>query len=338
MLKKYFFRVFFVLLLSSNIFADIQENIKLDDKLDKIENSISKIRRDQLNYSIEKDLLKETFSSNYQTINIVLTIILGVFSIIGFLGIRDISEIKKQYEKELVKVNTISSDLELKIKQISKEQEKVKEDYSKIISTNDEQNIRIKVLELQEKIASFINANNYQRGMEYITIALELDPSNTILLEQKAISLWRLNDLEAAILLYKDLLNSNPNDNLILNLCELFLLTKKTTEFKELYNKYKTIVDSQYEKKISTYFQLLLHYQENKGDEMQRLIIEFLSSKKIHEIPMRNSAWVFDDARKILKKEPNSKAKTHITNFIELLKGNLNQEIIGQYIDVETET
>jgi len=45
-------------------------------EVQKLKDSVSEIRRDQLNYKIEKDLLKETFSSNYQTINIVLAIIL----------------------------------------------------------------------------------------------------------------------------------------------------------------------------------------------------------------------------------------------------------------------
>jgi hypothetical protein len=40
-------------------------------------------------------LLRETYSSNYQTVNVVLALILGVFSIIGILGIRDIGQIRK---------------------------------------------------------------------------------------------------------------------------------------------------------------------------------------------------------------------------------------------------
>ena len=55
-----------------------------------LEDQFKEIRRDELNYQIEKDLLKETYSSNLQTLNLVLTIVLGLFSIIGFLGIRDI--------------------------------------------------------------------------------------------------------------------------------------------------------------------------------------------------------------------------------------------------------
>ena len=54
------------------------------------------------NYKLEKDLLKETYSNNYERINIVITIILGVIGILGYLGIRDISSIKKEYEKELI--------------------------------------------------------------------------------------------------------------------------------------------------------------------------------------------------------------------------------------------
>ena len=92
---------------SSTTFSQKKGTLNVPEKLARIEESISEIRRDQLNYRIERDLLKEAFSSNYQTINIVIAIILGVFSVIGFLGIRDIGTIRRQYFNELNKLNDL---------------------------------------------------------------------------------------------------------------------------------------------------------------------------------------------------------------------------------------
>jgi tetratricopeptide (TPR) repeat protein len=180
-------------------FAYERDSLNMDTRLDRIENSLTEVRRDQLNYKLEKDLLKEAFSSNYQTVNIVLAIVLGVFSVIGFLGIRDIGAIKKEYLAELERVNSLRNDLEVKVKQIGEQQERVQNDYLEIVKTNEEQSRRIKVLELQEKISSLMQTNNFQRALEYVTVALDLDRDNTILLEQKATSLWKLNDFEGAM-------------------------------------------------------------------------------------------------------------------------------------------
>jgi hypothetical protein len=64
-----------------------KENSHLAEKLGFLERSVKEVRRDQLNYKIERDLLKETNSSNIQTINIVIAIVLSIFSVLGFLGV-----------------------------------------------------------------------------------------------------------------------------------------------------------------------------------------------------------------------------------------------------------
>src|SRR5437764_14025284 len=60
------------------------------EQLRRLADAVTEVRRDQLNYQIERDLLKETYGSNLQTINLVLTIVLGAFAVIGYLGVRSI--------------------------------------------------------------------------------------------------------------------------------------------------------------------------------------------------------------------------------------------------------
>lgn len=70
-------------------------------ELNKLKNEITEIRRDQLNYKIEKELMKEIYQSNFKTINILITSVLGLFGFLGFFGLRDISSLQKKYQDEL---------------------------------------------------------------------------------------------------------------------------------------------------------------------------------------------------------------------------------------------
>ena len=67
---------------TSNSQADEQR------ELNRLNDALAEVRRDQLNYKIERDLLKNAYTSSFQTINLVLTMILGAFAVLGYLGLR----------------------------------------------------------------------------------------------------------------------------------------------------------------------------------------------------------------------------------------------------------
>ena len=75
--------------------------VEIERELYDLENKVKIIDTNQLNYKIEKDLLKETYSNNYEQINLIITIVLGIIALLGFLGLRDISSIKKNFNSEL---------------------------------------------------------------------------------------------------------------------------------------------------------------------------------------------------------------------------------------------
>jgi len=313
-------------------FAYERDSLNMDTRLDRIENSLTEVRRDQLNYKLEKDLLKEAFSSNYQTVNIVLAIVLGVFSVIGFLGIRDIGAIKKEYLAELERVNSLRNDLEVKVKQIGEQQERVQNDYLEIVKTNEEQSRRIKVLELQEKISSLMQTNNFQRALEYVTVALDLDRDNTILLEQKATSLWKLNDFEGAMDTYTELLKYDPtNKSASANLLELFLIANRTPDFEDLYSKNKSWIDQKEDGKLTMYFQLLKKYQGGREDEMESQLKEFMASLPGEKYKM--SGWQFGDVNRFLDTRSDSRGKTLLKTFVGLLSGNISKEDAAKLLE-----
>lgn len=311
---------------------DSKDIVLIQNRLDRIENNLTEIRRDQLNYKVEKDLLKETFSSNYQTINIVLTIVLGLFTVVGFLGIRDIGAIKKEYALELEKMNGLRKDFEIKVSKIGEEQEKVKTDYLEIIKTNEEQSRRIKVLELQEKISSLITAKNYQRALEYAIVGLDLDPHNLILLEQKGLVQGKLNDFEGAIITFTQALKEDPNDKAtITNLLEFYLLTKRTQDYDELYSKNRSWIDQSDDSILTMYFNLLKSFQSGLEQDVDKQVREYL--QKLPNEQKCYITWSFEEVRRMLQVQPSSKAKTHLTTFINFISGSITNEQALKNID-----
>lgn len=95
-------RIFLLILavISSPSFA-VDSTAVMEKRLADLERKVHIIDVGQINYKIEKDLLKETYSNNYERINTVITFVLGLIGVIGFVGIKDIGSIKKEYESEL---------------------------------------------------------------------------------------------------------------------------------------------------------------------------------------------------------------------------------------------
>ena len=122
--------VIFMLVLGSSIYTtdtmaetlvrqDQSKQAPIIDKLIQIESDIKSIRNNQLNYNIEKNLLKEAYSSSLQTINIVISISLAVFGILGaivaFAGIKSIITLKREYQNKLNDMHKLGASYETKI-------------------------------------------------------------------------------------------------------------------------------------------------------------------------------------------------------------------------------
>ena len=128
-MNKNIFLVFVILILSfpSIVISSPEKDIKdtnvvlqkIELSLQKAETEISYIKTNQLNYQIEKNLLKEAYSSNLETLNIILAIILGALTIIGFIigfiGFKDIREIKENFKIELNNLQELHKQFESKI-------------------------------------------------------------------------------------------------------------------------------------------------------------------------------------------------------------------------------
>jgi len=312
--------------LTQNALAQSTEDKSVQFKIQRLEDNVSEVRRDQLNYKIEKDLLKETFSSNYQTINIVLAIVLGLFTIIGFLGIRDIGTLRKEFINELERLNGLRNEFEAKVVKIGEEQEKAKAEYLEIIKTNKEQNNRIKVLELQEKISTLMKNNSFQRALEYIAIALDMAPDDMVVLGQKALCLWRTNDLAGAASIYAKKLSLDASDTSALtNLLEIYLISNRIEEYEAMAKKHAQQIEARENGfYLIPYFESLKCYQLNAVDKMKEIIK--VNLKKFNPGKTKRLDWTFSDLYRYLADKPADKKKSILLLFVNVLSGDLDRD------------
>ncbi|MCK0161669.1 tetratricopeptide repeat protein [Muricauda sp. F6463D] len=209
--------------------------VKLENQVSLLENKIEQVTTNQLNYKIEKDLLKETYSNNYSRIQTIITLILGLISVLGFLGINSIVKTKKEYEKELKEFAGLKTKFENDYNDLKDYQKSFDKQINEINSLNQEQDKKLKILDVKEKANTNISNGNYLQALEYITIGLELEPKDNDLRHLKALAYFRMQQYEDAININKSILADEPkNNNSLYDLAELLLITERNDEFVEL--------------------------------------------------------------------------------------------------------
>jgi tetratricopeptide (TPR) repeat protein len=290
-----------------------------DNEIKRLDTRIDYLQNNQLNHQIEKELLKETYSSNFQTVNIVLAIILGLFSFISFYGLRDVGTLKSNYQQELEKLNSLRCNFESKMNEYEQKIKELNNNYLGVNKINEEQNNRIKVLEIQEKASSLQKQKNYSRALEYLVIGENLDPKNTVIMILKSQCYLKMNDYQNAISSYEHVLEiEDGHANAIYNLLELYLLTKQFNKYNDLKTKYPYVI----EKNGSIdnfYLDLLYDFMNNISIKDKTLT--FIKTLK----PEKNklSEWSFDELNYYLEsKEIDDNIKV-LKLYSSVVKGDI---------------
>ncbi|MBC3812735.1 hypothetical protein [Undibacterium aquatile] len=159
--------------------AEFQREVDyLKRDLKRTDDDIAILHRDQINYQLEKDLLKETYSTNYQTtaltISLVSTSVGIIFAIIGYLSFKSVGKLKDEFSNELQNARMLKSGLEIEIEELRKKQKHADEEISKL---NQKQATTIQVLEIVEKASALINSGSYVWAIENIEAGLAINPT-----------------------------------------------------------------------------------------------------------------------------------------------------------------
>ena len=288
------------------------------------------LRRDQINYRLEKDFLKEAYASSLQSINIIVAIVFGVITVLvgvfGYFGVKSIRELRTDYAKELEQLKTAKIELERELSSFREKQTAVESRVGDLTKTNEEQDRRLKVLELVEKVGQVIQTRQWQWALNYISVGLGLDPANLILLGQKATCHGKLGEFSSAIESAMKILEIAPGDVACAwNLMELLALTSKSAEFESIYSKHKASVDEQRNGALIVYLRALLAM--TKGD---------LLSAKAHLAPYvdkcadgaapRLGEWAYDEAMHAISQMSDGDLKRFASNVVKFFQGALPKQ------------
>lgn len=286
-------------------------------------NDMELIRRDQLNYSIEKNLLKEAYSSNIESIQIIISIVLGIFTVLGYLGFKNINQLKDSYAKELEELKEIKSDFE---KQLRILKEKHEEFESKVDSVNETQDRRLKLLELIEKVSEIIRAGQWKWALEHIAVGLEIDPQNLTLLTQQGLCQGKLGEFKKAIATWKKILESSNADkstvaSAVVNSLEYLALENNREEFDLLISKYQNEVE-QYQAggAATAYLKALIALV---GNDLMSAITELEGfASKFRGIQKNHiEGWSFDEVLNLALKWEDGYKKQLVLNTTNFFSG-----------------
>ena len=288
-----------------------------------LRDSIKETRRDQINYKLEKDILKEAYSTNVQTINIIITLILAVFTVIGFVGVKSIGSTKDEFKNELDNLKLIKIKYEEKFLEIGTYLENSKEELKSIKETNEDQNKRLKILEIQEKTGSLISERQFSRALEYISIGLNISDNDIVLLTQKTACLMSLGHFQESINVLRKLIKIDPdNHGHPANIIELSLLTRNIDQYNYYINKYSDFIIENYNSKLIWYYEFIKFYIEGSNQRIKQHIINGVAESETEKIRPLNR-WNFAEIKLAFNSDPPSENKKILFDGINYLDGKI---------------
>ncbi len=314
-------------------FAD---TTSINRRLNDIEHTIKQIDANQLNYKIEKDLLKETYSNNYEKINLVITLILGVMGVLGYLGLKDISTIKKEYEQELSNLRQIQSQFNLKSQEFDTDKKKFDEELKSIIKENEEQSRKIKFIELKDKVRTLLKDNNLTPALEFANAALNISDKDADLLNQKGRILCRLNQMKDAVDTFMTARTSNPQDNsTILNTAECLYFAKDIEGAKKIVQEHKGLFESKDNGRLLELFNIIELYFNGKNKELLEIAKSYVDINNLKTSGKAISGWDLTEAQYFIHYQPENELKTSLQNIVWYWDGKITGETLLTRLKLE---
>lgn len=293
-------KVIFLLLLFSaslTVVAQNSDSTYLGSQIQRLDLELKMVQQNQLNYSIEKEVLQENYKSTLDRINLTITIILGIFSILGFLGLKDLNSIKKNYTQELSDLKNLHEDIKRKFLDFDSTKKTYKEELDKILNENKDQTKKIQVLELKEKIRQKIVNKSNTEALEYCIVALALDPEDQTLLELKGRVHSRLGQFNDSVKTFEKLVALDPkNDSNISNLVETYYIANDIVKAKELIDQNKSKFEKQCEGKLMILFELIDTFHNKTKEDLIQLISKNIEKGNLDLKNKRIENWDLSEA------------------------------------------
>jgi len=304
-----------------------------DVRMQQLETIVKQIERDQLNYKIEKDLLRETYSTQYQTIQLVLSIILGIFTVLGYLGYRSVDRLKKEYSDGLARLNLSRDASEKQLSNLAEALARADRKLGELQSVNTDQSRRIELLELKDNIATRIRDGQFYRAVEYADLALEIEPEDVEILSLKATGLSRLGRYPEVIPIFAAMLDRDPNLAVAAhNLAEYYLILGQHEEYDQLKND-RAPAHFPPDKPLSLYFEILSAFLRNDPTAFKTHLMRLVD---LHgDASQRNlvTGWNFWELGSLLRNHTNSSMHACMSLLLSFLQGNASAEALRTSVE-----
>ena len=336
-IKKLHMRKIF-LIITLLFFAKLSfaDTISIERRLNNIENNVKQVETNQLNYKIERDLLKETYSNNYERINLVITIIFGIMGILGYLGLKDISSIKKEYEQELSNLKKLQGQFNSKSIEFDNEKTKFENELKLIIKENEEQNSKIKFIELKDKARTLLKDNSLAPALEFANAALNINSEDADLLNLKGRILCRLNLIKDAVDSFMLARKANPNDSItILNTAECLYFNNDIETAKKLIEEHKSLFENKEYGKLLDLLNIFELFHNNKKEELLAIAEGFVDFNNLKSKSDKISGWDFQEALFFIYHQQESEMKKITQNILWYLDSQITSETLLKRLDIE---
>lgn len=289
---------------------------RLATRLSDLEDRLDIYRQTQLDYKLEKEVLKENYETTVNGILITISLIGVAFTIVGAFGIQSTRKTRDEFQNELTEFRHETSEMKVKYAQARSEFSQLLRRLKQAEISESKNSARLTILEQQEKIQSFMRNQNYSRALQYCLAALELDPNDSILNSQRQTCHVMLGDLPSALTTNELRLKIDPDA--IFDYLELLLLSGDTSRFKELLDEHSTHVDSR--TNVRLYLNSLFAYQSNDDEGLQRLASATKALVPI-ETATRRVRWRFDEFKSVSSRWETDARLEQLLGIVDVLDG-----------------
>lgn len=332
-MKHFLTLILFVLTIN---YSHSSDSLTIQRRIYELERDVKQINANQLNYRIEKDLLRETYSTSYDKINVLLTSVSAIFAIIAFFGLRSITATKKEYEQELSNLRNIKVEWESKLNKISK-------DLEKIVIENNTQNDRIQFLDLKDKTRNLVKNEEYLLALDYANEALLLNGSDIDMLNIKARIQLRLNRVADAIETLKQAKSTSPNDSAtIRNMIEFLYFANRIEEAERLISENNHLFEKDEDKKILEFFRIFGFFHSSESNKLlkyaQICIENDIVNGAEHHNKKKLPTWDITEAEYFMYFQPDNELRHVLTLILAYLGGNISANQLREFLNINLAT
>jgi tetratricopeptide (TPR) repeat protein len=284
----------------------------------KLSEALEGVKKDQINYRLDRDLLKDYFGAHLYTIQIVLLIASGIIALIAGLGLANIRELRDKYDREFRKLRNLRRSWQKVLQKLS-------QDYKKIQQKNLDQDQRLAEIECILQGESYLARGDYRLALRWAQPALEKYPRSTAVWYRKGTAHVRAAEYEEASEAFRRLLEVNPeHEDAVLALAEVSLMAGRIDTYEQTIKRFQKIiqrVDDAESGRFIAYLDVLKLYILKDLEGMKDRIRRSVQRLKPPE-NLEHMFWSFNDLYTFLSgtgalATPEGNLLSDFTNFLQ---------------------